>query len=153
MLNQLEQAQQKWGGTHQTIDVWLQERKELLVKFCALAGLPPFEQLPAALPKRQDITAFCEVLMDYISAGHFELYDKISAQCDSMNSENLSVKLVPQITESTEIALTFHDTYADIDNATELEHFDARLSQLGQLLEDRFALEDQLIQQLHIQNA
>ncbi|MFT5760865.1 MAG: regulator of sigma D [Alteromonadaceae bacterium] len=60
------------AGTNQTIDNWLQERQAVLVSYFELAGLPPFEQSNNTLPCILSIKRFCQILMGYISAGHFE---------------------------------------------------------------------------------
>lgn len=143
MLNQFENTQQILGGSHQAIDNWLEERKQLLVEYCQLAGLPPFERSKGALPGKDEIEAFCELLVDYMSAGHFEVYDKLPQA-----NQPLANSLYPQISATTEHALSFHDSYAEITNEQQLNEFDRQLSQLGQQLEERFALEDKLMQSL-----
>ena len=153
MLNQVEKAKQKWGGAHDAIDNWLHERQQLLVQYCELAGLPPFERAPGALPHKRDIRAFCELLVDYVSAGHFEVYDKIVAECDdAQNSKEVTDQLYPKISETTDSALNFNDTYAEVEVDQDLTSFDVNLSELGQKLEERFALEDKLIQTLHTEH-
>lgn len=148
MLSQVEEAQNKWGGAHSAIDCWLSERQKLLVEYCELAGLPPFERQPGALPDSQSIKGFCERLMDYVSTGHFEVYDKIVTQNHSQDVK-LTEELFPKIAETTQDALTFNDAFADISDDSELSMFDAKLSSLGQRLEERFELEDRLINTLH----
>ncbi len=153
MLTQVEQAEQKWGGFHNVIDCWLQERKQLLVQYCELAGLPPFERDAGALPDKTKVREFCEVLVDYVSVGHFELYDKIAAECESEGADpNFARELFPKISATTDVALTFNDTFAEIGANNDVESFDSRLSNLGQQLEERFELEDQLISTLHTGN-
>jgi len=150
MLNKVEQASARWGGAHDAIDTWLLERKELLVRYCQLAGLPPFERVANALPDKDDIHKFCQLLMDYISAGHFEIYDKIVNECqESIECKQLAEDIYPRLTSNTDEALNFNDNYAAISDEQGLEQFDQHLSQLGQKMEERFALEDRLIQQLH----
>ena len=53
MLTKLQQATEQWGGFNSTIDDWLEERKQLLVQYCQLAGLPPFERTDNAYRKRK----------------------------------------------------------------------------------------------------
>ncbi|QDP02535.1 sigma D regulator [Thalassotalea sp. PS06] len=151
MLTRLEQAQQQWGGSLNAIDNWLTERQDVLVNYCRLAGLPPFDKTDRALPKSSDIQAFCQVLMDYISAGHFEVFDQIVSKCKENGPDSLALaqRIYPQISRSTDIALTFNDRYADLGDGSELEGFDDSLSALGQFLEERFDLEDQLIEALY----
>ncbi len=149
MLNTVEQAAAKWGGNNKVIDTWLEERKQLLVQYCQLAGLPPFEAEDNSLPERESIASFCEILMDYISAGHFEMYDKITEECPHADkAKALAEELYPQISGTTDKALTFNDHYANLDEHAEMRNFDINLAQLGQAMEERFALEDKLIHTL-----
>lgn len=153
MLNKVEQAKEKWGGMHQIIDTWLNERKELLVQYCQLAGLPPFEKSDNSLPSKEDVESFCEILMDYISAGHFELYDKIIEECESgSKNEQLAEEIFPRITDTTDMALTFNDSYANISEGDEMKGFDTNLAKLGETMEERFELEDQLLDALETKN-
>ncbi|OUS26560.1 anti-RNA polymerase sigma 70 factor [Thalassotalea sp. 42_200_T64] len=155
MLNRLEQAQQQWGGSLNAIDNWLTERQDVLVGYCQLAGLPPFEQTDMALPKSADIQSFCQLLMDYMSAGHFEVFDQVVAQCKKNGPLSLALaqKLYPQIAKTTDIALTFNDKYAEMSSDAMLDDFDQSLSALGQFLEERFELEDQLIEALYTKHS
>lgn len=162
MLTRLEKAQNKWGGSHSAIDNWLNERQELLVRYCQLAGTSPFEQKDNALPVEADIILFCQVMMDYISAGHFEVYEHIVKACkvNGHNSHQLATKLYPQIDVTTDTALVFNDKYTDREETDEngnpinLEElfadFDADLSKIGQAMEKRFELEDELIEALYL---
>lgn len=150
MLKRVEAASKQWSGSHDAIDIWLFERKELLVQYCQLAGLPPFERDGNALPDKNDIHGFCELLMDYISAGHFEIYDKIVNQCQEVTEcKQFAQEIYPQLTSTTDEALNFNDHYGDVNDENGLNKFDAHLSVLGQKMEERFTLEDQLIQRLH----
>ena len=142
MLTKVERAKEKWGGFNTTIDNWLEERKQLLVQYCQLAGLPPFERADKALPDKEDVEAFCEILMDYISAGHFEIYEKILQDTDDIASAEA---IFPKFSDSTDAALSFNDQFAAIHASDELEGFDVALADLGQKLEERFGYEDDLI--------
>ena len=162
MLTRLEQAQNKWGGSHSAIDNWLNERQELLVRYCQLAGTPPFERKDNALPQEADIILFCQLMMDYISAGHFEVYEQIVKACkvNGAASHQLATNLYPRIDVTTDTALVFNDKYADQEqingketNAEELfASFDADLSKVGQAMEERFGLEDELIEALYLKH-
>lgn len=151
MLTRLEQAQQQWGGSLIAIDNWLTERQEVLVMYCQLAGLPPFDQTDRALPKKEEIKSFCQILMDYLSAGHFEVFDQVVAQCKINGPKSLALaeKVYPRIAKSTDVALNFNDKYAEASDNSAFENFDHSLSALGQFLEERFELEDQLIEALY----
>ncbi len=149
MLTKVEQAQAKWGGTSQVIDAWLGARKKLLIAYCELAGLPPYDKLERSLPTAPKISQFCELLVDYVSTGHFEVYEQIVNECASDGDNAPGERLLPLITETTDTALTFNDNYAEVDENIELNSFDRDLSQLGQEMEERFEVEDELLDHLY----
>ena len=117
-----------------------------------LALLMQASAIKAKRPSDADLdllNEFCQVLVDYIAAGHFGLYERIVKKKERRKSvADLAVQVYPKIDETTQIALTFNEKY-DPDNATtELSRLHADLSTLGVALTNRIELEDQLIQQL-----
>jgi len=103
------------------------------------------------LPEPSQIQAFCQILMDYLSAGHFEVYDDIAKACEKkgLESQQLANTIYPRISDTTDIALDFNDKYAEVDAEDLLTGFDNDLSVMGEALEARFALEDELIDNLY----
>lgn len=154
MLTRQEQAQQKYGGSHTVIDSWLAERQELLVKYCKLAGLPPFEQEKKGLPEILAVNSFCQLLVDYLSAGHFEVYNDLVKQCQEQDAASaaLAEQLFPKITATTDQLVDFNDKYSAIEDDASLEEFDTDLSKIGQILELRLEYEDELLQALNSTN-
>ncbi|WP_019616482.1 Rsd/AlgQ family anti-sigma factor [Psychromonas ossibalaenae] len=152
MLTKLEQAKEEWGGTLTVIDNWLEERQNLVVLYCELAGLPPYQQATRCLPEQQKITTFCQLLLDYASTGHFEVYEQIISQCklDGDNNLKIAQELYSRITTTTDTALNFNDKYAESANDKALLDFDRDLSELGQIMEGRFEREDQLLEVVHL---
>ncbi|WP_372761120.1 sigma D regulator [Pseudoalteromonas sp.] len=150
MLTRVEKAQQKWGGSHTVIDKWLNERQQLIVLYCKLAGFAPYEKKDPALPEPEQIQTFCQILMDYLSAGHFEVYDDIAKACEKKGpeSQQLANAIYPRISDTTDVALDFNDKYAEVAADDLLTGFDNDLSVIGEALEARFALEDELIDNL-----
>ena len=60
--------------TRQMVDKWMTERQQMLVLYCQLAGLEPYT------PDRSSkdlLRQFCQVMVDYIAFGHFEVYNRI----------------------------------------------------------------------------
>jgi regulator of sigma D len=151
MLTRVEKAQQKWGGSHTIIDTWLNERQALIVLYCKIAGFSPSDKKDHSLPKPEQILSFCQLLMDYLSAGHFEVYDDIAKACESKGpeSQSLANAIYPRISSTTDIALDFNDKYAEVEKDDLLKNFDNDLSILGEALELRFELEDELIDNLY----
>lgn len=155
MLTKLEQTQQKYGGANTVIDSWLTERQELLVKYCKLAGLPPFEQDAKTLPEAYNVNGFCQILIDYLSAGHFEVYNDIVKQCQEHGPQSaaLAEEIYPKITATTDLLVSFNDKYSNLSEKSDLSGFDADLSKVGQILEQRLGFEDELIHTLHTKHS
>lgn len=151
MLTRLEQTQQKYGGANTVIDTWLAERQELLVQYCKLAGLPPYDQDARVLPDVNNVNEFCQILVDYLSAGHFEVYNDIVKQCQEHGPESakLAETIYPQISATTSELVDFNDKYTAMNVKADLSSFDSDLSVIGQILEDRLELEDELIHTLY----
>lgn len=152
MLTKLEKAKEEWGGTLSIIDTWLAARQDCVVLYCQLAGLPPYQQETRSLPEQASITRFCQILLDYASTGHFEVYEQIIAQCKVDDDQNLKIaqKLYSRITKTTDTALNFNDKYAENASDKALLDFDKDLSELGQIMEGRFEREDQLLEVVHL---
>lgn len=145
MLSRLEQAKDLWGGHHSSIDNWLTERQDLLIEYCKLAGLAPFEK--AVLPSNEQIQGFFQLLVDYLSAGHFEIYKDLVSQCERRGPKSIeqAEKVYPHIYKTTAELMVYNDKY-DTELSDELlEAFDNELSLLGETLSQHIELEDQLI--------
>lgn len=145
MLNQVEIARQRWGGASNTIDNWLDERKQLLIQYCHLAGVN--YQSDHALPDESEVNAFCALLMDYLSVGHFEVFEMLISDDD--DGQALKQKLFPLISETTDLALDFNDQFAEGYTPENTAVFEQAITKLGEALIDRFELEDRLIQRMH----
>ncbi|QYK01094.1 sigma D regulator [Shewanella psychrotolerans] len=151
MLKQLERAEKKWRGSNTLIDQWLNNRRKLLIQYCQIAGLPPYETLDKSLPSFQAVKDFCDLLVDYVSEGHFEVYDRVLSAYEKncKESQSLAQNVVPKISETTDLALDFNDKYTEADDEKILYQLDKDLSSLGDVMETRFQLEDQLLEVLH----
>ncbi|WP_025564188.1 Rsd/AlgQ family anti-sigma factor [Psychromonas sp. SP041] len=152
MLKKIKQAKEEWGGTLSVLDNWLDERQKLVILYCKLAGLPPYQEEKQGLPNQALITEFCQGLLDYASTGHFEVYEQIIEKSKLSGEENLKIaqELYSRITTTTDTALNFNDTYAENASDKTLLNFDRDLSELGQIMESRFEREDQLLEVVHL---
>ena len=125
---------------------WLRERRELLGKYTEIVvasdGMPD-----TGLSDRQK--ALCELLVDYTSAGHFEVFHELLDEAESFadGSSALAGKVMPAIGDTTEVILAYEEKYGAGDGDNRKLKRD--LSALGETLESRFVLEDQLIAGLH----
>jgi len=148
MLDNCKNAAERWGGVSDLIDKWLLERQELIVGLCDLSVNPGSSQEN----KAEKFQSFCQVLVDYVSVGHFEVYEQLVAEAAEYNDGGIELakKVIPLIQESTEIALNFNDRFDDIHKVDDgIEGLIEELEVLGKTLEDRFELEDNLIESLH----
>lgn len=149
MLDNCRNARERWGGVSELIDRWLKERQELLVRYCELSGENDFSQTEAL---REKCVRLCEVLVDYVSAGHFEVYEQLIQEAREFNDGGLELaaKVYPRIEETTEVALNFNDRLdGRILSEEEVRDLFVELSRLGEVLETRFEMEDFLIEHLH----
>lgn len=153
MLENCKTREERWGGVETLIEGWLKERQELIVLYCALSGGQAISSKPRPSQKLQK---FCEILVDYVSAGHFEIYDQLIKEAEEFQDggEQLASKMYPKLTKTTEIALDFNDKYDTDEHCKDLiAQLTTDLSRLGETLVSRFEIEDQLIQVLHAQHA
>ena len=88
MLTKLEQTKQALAGKHKAIDDWLDARQALLVGYMQLAGLTPARTKQRSLPKTEELHHFCDRLVDYVSAGHFEIYHHVVTAFEQASGEN-----------------------------------------------------------------
>ena len=126
---------------------WLRERREVLGKYTEIAvgvtGLLDAE----GLEERQK--QLCQILVDYVSAGHFEVFHELVAEAESFEdgSSELATLVMPAIADTTELIMAYDEKYGD--GSRREAKLKRDLSSLGEALESRFALEDQLIAGLH----
>lgn len=130
-----------------TITAWLKERQELIVLYCALCGV---RELSSTLEEQrvlEQLNSFCQVLVDYLSAGHFEIFESIIEQTKEASPEQDSFhKYYALIEETTPVLLDFNDVYDTQELSQEvLVSLPQQLSSIGVALSTRFDLEDKLI--------
>ena len=141
MLESCQNAQERWGGVHKLIDRWLLERHELIQAYDTLGAHPD-----ALAEKQKPLQEFCGSLVDYVSAGHFEVYEQLTGEAKAFNDKRgleLAENLYPRIDVITEKLLAFNDLCDEGKCVAE------KFKELGGLLHERFELEDCLIEVLH----
>lgn len=150
MLENCKNARERWGGVHKLIDQWLHHRQELIVVYCRLSD--ESRKKVADANRAAQLRQFCQQLMDYVSAGHFEIYDQLAREAEAFHDggEKLLEELMPRLNETTGAALDFNDYYDTDENCQEAwDSLPEQLSQMGESLATRFRLEDRLIERLH----
>lgn len=137
-----------WSGVEALLERWLDERRELLVQYTEIAttseSLTELETIKTSLQRLR------EILVDYISAGHLEVFQQLIKEAEAFadGSAEFAKNVIPKIQDTTELALDFHDRYAEPESG-DPQQFIKDLSNLGEVLSTRFELEDQLINKLH----
>lgn len=147
MLENCKDAKERWGGVSEIVDRWLEERQQMLVQYCALSGLDGDASNDGL--RGEKLRELCQILVDYVSAGHFEIYDQLIKEGREFEDEEAlqeAGKLYSMVDKTTEKLLDFNDKYLETDDLGSLT---LDLSTLGETLETRFAAEDRMISVLH----
>lgn len=149
MLQHIDSMPERWGGINALIGNWLGERQELIARYVKLTELAAQHAPNQALQTQLD--SFCEVLVDYVSAGHFEVYEQLMWEAEHLKEDGtqLASATIPRIAATTNVALDFNDNFQQAPCLSLLDELPQALSSLGQTLETRFELEDLLIHSLH----
>lgn len=146
MVEQNSEAVERRGGTSHLVSSMLTERNQLLVLLLQASELKAetAEELDRGL-----LNEFCQVLVDYIAAGHFGLYERIVEGKERRRGvADLAMKLYPRIDETTQAALAFNEKYDAQRDDIDVAGLHEELSLLGEELTTRIEYEDQLIQVL-----
>lgn len=148
MLERCKSAQERWGGVHKLIDRWLEARKALIEAYAKLRAEDEFT--PIDTPK---ILLFCQNLVDYVSTGHFEIYEQLTKEAEAFNDQKallFAQKTLPEIQSTTTLVVEFNDKFDSKEHCNnQLAELPISLQALGLVLADRFELEDLLIKELH----
>ncbi|AFJ48759.1 Rsd/AlgQ family anti-sigma factor [Shimwellia blattae] len=145
MLNQLKSLTERLNGNNTLVDQWLLQRKHLLIAWYNLVGLTPGKSSLAAIDEMA-LDAFCQGLVDYLSAGHFHIYARIIGEIKGNYAQLATSQICPQLEANTQQIMAYYDLHLE----SALEHddfaeFQQALSGLGEAMETRFALEDKLM--------
>lgn len=137
--------------TQKEIKQLINERNEVLSLYCSLAGCDGSTGVETSKIEPQILQEFCQILIDYIATGHFELYRRITEGEEKRKDIiSLADTIYPRIEKSTQIAVDFNDMYDGVSDFTDKikSTLSGNLSKLGEELATRIELEDQLIHTL-----
>ncbi|HEX4870396.1 MAG TPA: Rsd/AlgQ family anti-sigma factor [Moraxellaceae bacterium] len=128
---------------------WLDERQALIAEWSALQAAHARGVAGAELAER--LEAFCEILMDYVSAGHFEVYDELLAEVERLEAltPSASQALLARVQATTDAVIRFNDLCEDPRDPAAQALLPRELPILALELESRFQTEDRLIALLH----
>jgi regulator of sigma D len=118
------------------IQQWLKHRQELLIQYSQVCASHHSDL--------EKLEVFCQTLMDYLSSGHFKVFEKLAEyyQTQHPHSSGLDTNALKNISKTTDIALDFNDKYT---NPKSLETLSEDVSYLGVNLANRMDWEDILI--------
>ncbi len=151
MASDTSNTQAAFEAVESLLKVWLKARRDLLVSYTAIAANLESGTLADAgaliNPLDPALERLCQLLVDYVSAGHFEVFVALQKEAEVFadGTGEIGNDIIPSIGDTTEVILGFEEKYP----GTNIDNLDNDLSLLGEVLESRFALEDRLIAFLH----
>lgn len=139
------------------INDMIRARQELVLKYMDILSVSlsrSSNKNDKCLPSYDDVYNFCNLLTDYVSHGHFDLYPKIIELMENVSGRSLSIahRTMPRIENTTDFVMRFTDKYAEDLNEKKMDSLQKDLSSLGKCLETRFKNEDRLIIALRLVN-
>ncbi len=149
MLDNCKDNRERWQAVETLLQGWLKERREVLVKYAAIAA--NLERDSDKTSVDAGVERLCQLLVDYVSVGHFEVFYELIREAEAFadGSDTIANEIIPRIGDTTEVILGFDEKYPTGDQAA----IGADMSLLGEVLESRFELEDRLITLLHRSHA
>lgn len=137
-------AKERRHGSQDLVGKLVAERTEMLATFCRLAGIEPYSANDKSVQTL--LQEFCQILVDYVAAGHFAVYERILEGKERRKEvADIAAEVYERIAQSTDMALDFNDKYDCEDHCTVLDSLSKDLSQLGEELALRIELEDKLL--------
>ncbi len=147
MPDNRKNPEQQFAAVEELLKRWLKERRDVLGRYTELVVAQDCSADPKILGQRQE--ALCELLVDYVSAGHFEVFHELLDEAQSFGDDASAMldTVLPAIVDTTEVILAYEEKYSGDD--CDWNGIQRDLSSLGEVLESRFVLEDRLIAGLH----
>jgi regulator of sigma D len=122
------------------------ERQEVWSLYCNVAGLKPFSNNAGI---KTLLTRFSQMLVDYVSLGHFGVYERLLAGTERRQSVlSVAKEIYPEFSATTDAVISFNDKYDDFERLDVFEELEQDLSALGESLAKRIDLEDRLCKAL-----
>jgi regulator of sigma D len=138
---------QQFVAVDELLNRWLRGRNTLLSKYTDIVVSTEASLDGEEIDQGQK--ALGEHILDYVSEGHFEVFHELinEAELFADGGRELAARLIPEISDTTEVILAYEEKYGTGKEYPDTLERD--LSALGEILESRFVLEDQLIASLH----
>ena len=118
------------------------ERQEVLSLYCKFAELKPFSANDTV---KNLLTRFSQILVDYVSLGHFGVYERLLAGTERRGLVlSIAKEIYPEFSATTDLAISFNDKYENVEKTELFGDLEQDLSVLGENLAKRIDLEDKL---------
>ncbi len=156
----MEKTLKGFNSTFQKVDrrySWINDmidlRQKLIARYMRLLEASSEECTPEGI--RDDITKFCDQLIDYVSHGHFDLYPRILELIENASGRSLSIarRALPNIEHTSDFLMGFNDRYCQNITPAKVKTLKRDLGEAGKCLETRFRNEDRLIIGLRLVHA
>ncbi len=140
LINKNERRQQ----SYQLIAKLKSERLELWALYSEIAQLKPF---PVNADLKKKLVKFSQILIDYISMGHFGVYEHLLSGAERRDRIlKAAQEIYPGLSISTQVAELFNEKYEHLDEFETFDDLEQDLSSLGENLALRIELEDKFCQ-------
>ena len=132
------------------INEMIKARQELVILYMKILNVSlsrSSNKNDICYPSYEDVSSFCNHLIDYMSHGHFDLYPKILELIENASGRSLSIvnKVLPKIEKTTEYLMNFTDKYSDDLDESKMATVQQDLASIGKAMEVRFKNEDRLV--------
>ncbi len=134
--------QERRTQSQHIVDELRQERKEVWALYCQIADLKPFADSADLVLQ---LKSFSEILVDYVSLGHFGLFERVLSGTERRNNIlNIAREVYPEYSTTTDNVVAFNDQYDDTKIKININNLETDLSRLGEALAKRMEIEDKL---------
>lgn len=118
------------------------QRQEVWSLYSTFTELKPFSANDGV---KSLLTQFSQLLVDYVSLGHFGVYERLLAGTERRGGVlSVAKEIYPEFSLTTDAAISFNDKYDNVEKVDVFEELEQDLSTLGESLAKRIDLEDRL---------
>ncbi len=135
---------QRRRQSRELIDHMLAEREAMLMLLWKVSGRVEHDHSDTDIATYSE---FISVLVDYIAAGHFGLYQRLADGTERREPVNaVAARVYPRIAQISDAALDFNDRFGEDPGSAEPATLNGAVEALAELLVERIGLEDCLIE-------
>lgn len=141
-------ARERRARISHTIRELVAERQQVLVYYWDLTEVTEAEERDP-VQQAELLKRFCQLLVDYIALGHFEIYQRVvEGQERRQTVREVADEVYATIAETTDALIDFNDKHDGNEAPENNQEFSADLSRVGKALSVRIDLEDRLLDAL-----